>query len=534
MPESGSERRIADRYAMRTPPLGRGGMGVVWRARDTVLGREVAIKEVQVPAALPDDERARIRGRVMREARVAARLNHAGAVTLHDIIDQDGHPFIVMELVEAPTLTDLVDERGPLPPAEVAAIGLALLDTLEAAHRVGIVHRDVKPGNVMVRPDGSTKLADFGIASVQGDPVLTASTGLLAGSPAYMAPEQAEAEFGPIGPATDLWALGATMYFAVEGEPPFDRGSPLATLAAVVYDEPRPATRAGALSPVLAGLLTKPPAARLTAPDLRRLLRKVAAGNGSEPGGRDGTEESAGAAPAASPTVPRLAAEPSATTATAQFEAVSDHLPAAEPVTGRPRRRRRRGLGALAVVVVLLAGGLGWSLLRGEWPEWPARTGTSSPSTAATPATVAWTAYHDPDGAFHLAHPPRWKPRKTRRPGQTEFRDPADPSRIVRVEISKDTRDPLDAWQEVERDFKANHPDDDYRRIALQRTLYQERWQAAAWEFTYVLNGHTTRVYDLAVTTTERRYAVQFQADAADWAGFQGVLNRFLAEFSVE
>jgi hypothetical protein len=186
------------------------------------------------------------------------------------------------------------------------------------------------------------------------------------------------------------------------------------------------------------------------------------------------------------------------------------------------------------VVVVLLAGGLGWSLLRGEWPQWPARTGTSSPSTAATPSTVAWTAYHDPDGAFHLAHPPRWDSRKTRRPGQTEFRDPADPSRFVRVEVSQDTRDPLDAWQEVERDFKANHPDDDYRRIALQRTLYQERWRAAAWEFTYVLNGRTTRVYDLAVTTTERRYAVQFQADAADWAGFQGVLNRFLAEFSVE
>jgi eukaryotic-like serine/threonine-protein kinase len=537
MPESGSERRIADRYAMRTPPLGRGGMGVVWRARDTVLDREVAIKEVQVPAALPDDERARIRRRVMREARVAARLNHAGAVTLHDIIDEDGHPFIVMELVEAPTLTDLVDERGPLPPAEVAAIGLALLDTLEAAHRVGIVHRDVKPGNVMVRPDGSTKLADFGIASVQGDPVLTASTGLLAGSPAYMAPEQAEAEFGPIGPATDLWALGATMYFAVEGVPPFDRGSPLATLAAVVYDEPRPATRAGPLSPVLAGLLARPPAARLTAPDLRRLLRKVVAGNGLEPAGRGGTEGSAGAALAASPTVPRLAAEPSATTATAQFEAVSDHLPAAEPVTGRPRRRRRRGLGALAVVVVLLAGGLGWSLLRGEWPEWPkwpARTGTSSPSTAATPSTVAWAVYHDPDGAFHLAHPPGWNPRKTRRPGQTEFRDPADPSRFVRVEVSEDTRDPLDAWQEVERDFKANHPDDDYRRIALQRTLYQERWRAAAWEFTYVHDGRTTRVYDLAVTTTERRYAVQFQADAADWVGFQGVLNRFLAEFSVE
>jgi hypothetical protein len=232
-----------------------------------------------------------------------------------------------------------------------------------------------------------------------------------------------------------------------------------------------------------------------------------------------------------------LVAEPPATTATAQFEAVSDRLPAAEPVTDRPRRRRRRRLGALAVVVVLLAVGLGWSLLRGEWPqwpEWPARTGTSSPSSTAS-STVAWIAYDDdPDGAFRLAYPPGWTRRKTRRPGQTEFHDPADPSRFVRVEVSEDTRDPLDAWQEVERDFKANHPDDDYRRIALQRTLFQERWQAAAWEFTYVLDGRTTRVYDLAVTTTERRYAVQFQADAADWVGFQGVLNRFLAEFSVE
>jgi eukaryotic-like serine/threonine-protein kinase len=319
--------------------------------------------------------------------------------------------------------------------------------------------------------------------------------------------------------------------------PPFDRGSPLATLAAVVYDEPRPAMRAGPLSPVLAGLLARPPAARLTAPDLRRLLRKVAAGSGTEPAGRGGTEGAAGTAVAASPTVPRLVAEPPATTATAQFEAVSDRLPAAEPVTGRPRRRRRRRLGALAVVVVLLAVGLGWSLLRGEWPqwpEWPARTGTSSPSSTAS-STVAWIAYDDdPDGAFRLAYPPGWTRRKTRRPGQTEFHDPADPSRFVRVEVSEDTRDPLDAWQEVERDFKANHPDDDYRRIALQRTLFQERWQAAAWEFTYVLDGRTTRVYDLAVTTTERRYAVQFQADAADWVGFQGVLNRFLAEFSVE
>jgi len=277
MVESGAERRIANRYAMRVPALGHGGMGVVWRAEDTLLGREVAIKEVRLPPTLAEDERVRIRARVMREARVAARLNHPGAVILHDIVDEDGRPFIVMELVRAPTLTELVAAEGALPPARAAAIGLGLLDTLEAAHRTGIVHRDVKPSNVMVREDG-TKLADFGIASLQGDPAVTAS-GLLLGSPAYMAPEQAGQ--GPVGPPTDLWALGATIYFAVEGEPPFDKGGPVPTLAAVVHEHPRPMRRAGPLEPAITALLRKPPADRLTAPDLRGMLRKVAGHRGA-------------------------------------------------------------------------------------------------------------------------------------------------------------------------------------------------------------------------------------------------------------
>jgi hypothetical protein len=183
--------------------------------------------------------------------------------------------------------------------------------------------------------------------------------------------------------------------------------------------------------------------------------------------------------------------------------------------------------------VVLLAGGVGWVLVRGGWPQWPDRGGAPGPSSTVTPSTVAWTAYDDPDGAFRLAHPPGWTPAKTSRAGQTEFRDPANPTRFVRVEVSDDRQDPLDAWEQVERDFKANHAGDDYRRITLQRTLYQERWRAAAWEFTYRLDRRPTRVYDLAVTTSTRRYAVQFQSDAADWAGFQDVLNRFLAEFSV-
>src|SRR6266511_1696211 len=197
MAKRSTERLIADRYTLQRT-LGRGGMGVVWRAKDNLLDRDVAVKEVQLPPSLNDEEREAIRARVMREARAAARLNHPNVVTLYDVVREEERTFIVMELVEAPTLAEVVRDRGPLPAAEVAAIGLQLLDALRAAHQVGIVHRDVKPGNVMVPPgEGGAKLADFGIASLAGDPQLT-STGLVLGSPAYMAPEQANGQLsGP-------------------------------------------------------------------------------------------------------------------------------------------------------------------------------------------------------------------------------------------------------------------------------------------------------------------------------------------------
>ncbi len=512
-PEGDSERRIAERYAMRAPALGRGGMGVVWRARDLLLGRDVAIKEVRLPAALPDDERARVRARVMREARVAARLNHAGAVTLHDIVDEDGRPFIVMELVEAPTLTGLVAERGPLPPAEVAALGLRVLDTLEAAHRVGIVHRDVKPGNVMVRPDGATKLADFGIASVQDDPGLTASTGLLAGSPAYMAPEQAEAEFGPIGPLTDLWALGATMYFAVEGVPPFDRGSPLATLAAVVYEEPRPASRAGALAPQL-------PPTEAAAP------LPAAAGEPQSAAGPAG-HAAAGRAPLSRP------AEPPAVTG--QLELDGERLAAtAEPVPAAPRRRRSGRTVLLVAIVLALVGVLAWQVpetLRRQAGQGGA---AAPPATTTAPPASQWPRFVRA-GAYRLRYPPHWTPRPIpSNPAIVEFHNPANPRAFVRVQVDQDHQDPFGAWRQAERSFAAKYQDDHYRRIALQRTVFQNRWHAASWEFSYVLSSQPTRVYDLAVTTDRRRYAVQFQGDEADWPGIQPVVERVLAELELQ
>jgi len=263
-----ADRLVANRYALKAP-LGRGGMGVVWRARDAVLGREVAVKEVVFPPTMADEERRPAQARVMREARAAARLNHPGAVTLYDVVTDHGGTFIVMELINAPTLADLVRSDGPLPVGRVAEIGAQVASALEAAHQAGIVHRDVKPGNVMVPGNGTAKLADFGIASLQGDPQLT-STGLVIGSPAYMAPEQARGEES--GPPADFWALGATLFYAVEGEPPFDRGTSIATLAAVVNDQPRPLHLAGPLTPLITALLSKDPGSRPSGRTVRAWL----------------------------------------------------------------------------------------------------------------------------------------------------------------------------------------------------------------------------------------------------------------------
>ena len=204
---------VADRYEL-LERVGRGGFGVVWRACDTLLQRHVAVKEIHIPGFLNPEDRVGLREKVLKEARAAARLDHPGAVTVFDVIDDDGIPVIVMELVEAPNLSELVAERGPLAPAEAARIGLDVLEVLIAAHARGIVHRDVKPGNVMVAESGRVRLGDFGVAAILDDPSVT-SSGAVTGSPAYMAPEQATNK-GAI-PESDLWSLGATIYFAVDG-----------------------------------------------------------------------------------------------------------------------------------------------------------------------------------------------------------------------------------------------------------------------------------------------------------------------------
>jgi hypothetical protein len=276
--ETGTGRLVAGRYAV-TGVLGRGGMGVVWRATDQVLSRPVALKEVTFPSHLSDEERDALRRRTLREARTAARLVHPNVTTLYDVVEEDGRPWLVMEHVDSRSLQEVVQRHGPLPWATVARIGLDVLAALEAAHAVGIVHRDVKPGNVLVGRDCAAHLTDFGIAVATGDPSIT-TAGAIIGSPPFMSPERARGE--DAGPAADLWSLGATLYTAVEGRLAFERAEPMATLFAVVSDEPAPFERAGPLEPVLRGLLTKDPAARMDVAAARRELHHAL--SGSEPG----------------------------------------------------------------------------------------------------------------------------------------------------------------------------------------------------------------------------------------------------------
>ncbi|MER7545470.1 serine/threonine-protein kinase [Spirillospora sp. NPDC127506] len=265
---------IAARYEL-LELLGRGGMGAVWRARDRTLDREVAVKEVSLPHGLDDAQVERLYARTFREARSAARLDHPGIVTVYDVVEEDGRPWIVMRLVRAEGLDKVISREGPLPPARVAAIGLDLLDALGAAHAAGVVHRDVKPGNVLMAP-GRAVLTDFGIATVAGDETLT-QAGAIIGSPAYVAPEQARHQKAT--PASDLWSLGATLYAAVEGRPPFGRPDVWGVMAAVLSDEPDPLRLAGPLAPVLHGLLRKDPGERMGRDEAERLLRRAAQGS---------------------------------------------------------------------------------------------------------------------------------------------------------------------------------------------------------------------------------------------------------------
>ncbi|WP_285738499.1 serine/threonine-protein kinase [Kitasatospora phosalacinea] len=346
--------------------LGGGGMGLVWRARDALLEREVALKEVRPPdpAMLAADPAAahELRERVLREARALARLQHPNVVTIHHIVDSPelAHPWLVMELVPGGSLHDRIT-RGPLPPQEAARIGRGLLAALTAAHAAGIQHRDVKPGNVLLRTDGTPVLTDFGIAALSESTSLTA-TGALIGSPEYIAPERIRGHEGD--PASDLWSLGMTLYVAVEGHHPLRRATSIATLAAVLDQPLPPPVRSGALGSTLVALLSRNPAER---PDAARLDRLLAAAE-------QGVDGTLGGSPAFSPTETNTpppygrtetdGARPHAPTGPHAYASTGPYTPTETVRPERPQRVRGRTGPVLAGVVagVAVLGLLGWTL----------------------------------------------------------------------------------------------------------------------------------------------------------------------------
>ncbi len=566
-------RLIANRYRLLSP-LGSGGMGTVWRAEDVVLGREVAVKEVTFPHGLSDEDREVLRERTRREARAAARLDHPSAVTVFDVVEEGDAPYLVMELVEARTLSQVVRSDGPLSPQRTAQVGLALLGALETAHAQGIVHRDVKPGNVLLCPDegsspGRVVLTDFGIASSPGDSSIT-STGLLLGSPSYIAPERARGL--PPGPASDLWSLGATLFTAVEGRPPYDGGEPLLTVTAVVTGEHAPFVAAGPLARVIEGLLTREPEHRLDVGGARAALRPVAASTATGAPAVPAPEQERrsdhttalpildvkqAAAPVSAPAGPEVAGPEVAGPEVAGPEvavprpATPAHAAPAAPAAGssRPplvrrdpplaprepeRRRSRAPLAVLALLLVVVAAGALGFALSGE-PGGPVRPGSSpqagaspgnstSPGSSAEPSAepsedqvalpAGWKRYTDPEEGWSVGVPPGYE--RSSRDALVQFRDDST-RRTLRVDSTTDPKgSALGAWQDLSPQLATRLAD--YEELRLEKADYKGL-DAADLEFTYFDSGAALRVLDrnFVAASGDEAFALYWQVGTDDW-----------------
>ncbi len=375
---------VAGRYQLLRE-LGRGGMGVVWLAQDQLVDRQVAVKELRPPAGLTDEERETYRRRALLEARSAARIHHPGAVLLYDVLpatSSDDAIYLIMEYVEGPTLAELVRRSGPLPAADVTAYGLQMLSVLDAAHALGIVHRDVKPANIIITPGGQAKLTDFGIAHAVGDARLT-SSGIM-GTQAYTAPELFDA--GPITPAADVWSLGATLFAAAEGYGPFDRDTAGSTLRAILLDDlpvPRcPQPLAGAIR----GMLERDPARRSATSQARAQLLEADAARAAPqppaaaPGGPPPWEQAATTRSPSPPPVPVLVPQP---------------VLAPAP-TRSSNGRRLVIIGVVAAVVAIAASIVPFLLLRNSASQTLTAT-LASPGGSSLTATVNSVAF-SPDG----------------------------------------------------------------------------------------------------------------------------------------
>jgi tRNA A-37 threonylcarbamoyl transferase component Bud32 len=575
--EGTAPKVVAGRYTLQRR-IGAGGMGEVFLAQDVMLDRSVAVKIVPTRVR-EDDHESRVRA--LREARAASRLSHPGAVTIHDIAEDENHLYIVMELVRAPDLSALVRSSGPLPPDRAATIGLDLLHVLEAAHAAGITHRDVKPSNVMVLPGDRVKLTDFGIASIQDDTQLTAS-GSVMGSPAYMSPEQAGGRRA--GPAADLWGLGASLYYAVEGRAPYDRVSAVAVAAAVLTQPPDDVVLAGPLGPVIMALMSRQPQDRPDPGTARRLLTDVASGAATAQLSVDlvPTRREDDAPGAAGPTVVAPVPLASVTATSPTFasppEVTSPPAVAPPPTVAEPRPVDRRRLwvgwpawaaGLVVVVAVLLGMQLLVPALRGDGSAdrdpgsserlgaapvqeagaavpgsgdsgdaGPAGAARSSGSDGAlaegsqaasgvVPLTVqsgAWPGQTLPAGfasATNTAGGYRVGVPSSfdvRAAGTTTYLEWPDAMFDQVFEVRRYARgDALDRLSLHSSTFRADHADDAYAEIRFTDNWTYHGQDAAAWEFTYTRNGDKVHVREVAFSRGDATFTVLYRIKDLWW-----------------
>ncbi|MFE7139091.1 protein kinase [Streptomyces sp. NPDC057644] len=496
---------LAGRYRLGDV-LGRGGMGKVWRAHDEVLHRTVAVKELTAGLYVAEADRLVLHARTQKEARAAARITHPGVVTVHDVIEYDNRPWIVMQYVDGPSLADQAKESGETAPREAARIGLHVLSALRAAHSAGVLHRDVKPGNVLLSRDGQVLLTDFGIAAIEGDSTIT-RTGELVGSIDYLAPERVRG--GDPGPASDLWSLGATLYTAVEGTSPFRRTSPISTMQAVVTEEPPAPVNAGPLGPVITALLRKDPAERPTAAQTEQML--LDAMEGREPrsaqahvptqrfpedtrygyrdaGGHGGPADPPGS-DGGTARLPGAAPDEIARPAPDQVPPATG--PASAPVARRAGSRWRTVL-VVVVAAAVLGGAAGLIAMKyGETSDAPGG-GTSAGSTPSAPGTTpeptapaseipdGWNRVDDPAG-FSLVVPEGWERQVNE--GQIDY-TPDDGAHRIRISVDPDPDfdHPYLHMENLEGQVSTRLPG--YQRIGMEKNTFRDR-PGALWEFTW-------------------------------------------------
>ncbi|MFF7889049.1 serine/threonine-protein kinase [Streptomyces sp. NPDC020794] len=557
---------LAGRYRL-VESIGSGGMGRVWRAHDEVLHRAVAIKELTAALYVTESDRAVLLARTHAEARAAARINHSAVVTVHDVLDHDNRPWIVMELVEGNSLADEVKEQGRVEPTEAARIGLWVLRALRAAHSAGVLHRDVKPGNVLLSSDRRVLLTDFGIAQVEGDTTIT-RTGEIVGSVDYLAPERVRGH--DPGPSADLWALGATLYTAVEGRSPFRRTSPLTTMQAVVDEEPAPPQHAGPLGPVITALLNKDPAVRPGAEEAEQMLAEAAEGRrpsaaqayvptqqhvdtgtmgmGAQPVAAYGTVPQGTGSHGAAPHGPgahetashgSVAHGPGAHGATPTL-----HAPVPGPMgngTGGASGRRRRGR-TIALVVVLAAligggGAVAMNYLNGARTDDThnsASSGTANPGTTKPGSTpTATSGIQEPSGAvpdtwvqrddvegFTISLPDKTWQRQAN--GNQVDYTPDGGEHFVRIAIdnSPDFPTPFAHQQDLEQQLTKLA---DYHQVLLQSNTFRD-CPGSLWDFTWTALAKQTpfpgkrRAIEQTYLSREGvEYAIYMSSPAADW-----------------